>query len=622
MTPPDAMREAVREACAGDDLERAQEVIFNTLTAEPGAALRQFVANQAVKMATRLALPELRLSCLSSFTAATLEPHLALEEFLNGHRLVFQSIPYQQWDGALAAAGELDEFAPQVIFLLLHLEDVAPLLARRHLAAGQNLDSEADGLIAAIASSLDAYRERCETPVILSTFVAAARGIERHFDRRVSPSRQGSIDALNARLGELATGRRNVLVFDYAQTVTDFGRLGWFDGIKDDQYMTPLTASALGHLAGELAGFLKVLMSSRRKVLAVDADNTLWAGIVGEDGPQGIALDGEYPGNAFAHFQEFLANLSASGIALAVVSKNNLADVEEVFAEHPELALKWSDFAAHFVNWEDKTANLRALAAELNVATDALTFVDDSPYECGLVRTQAAEIAVVEMTGSPSLFAARVLAGGGFLTPGLTAEDRGRSSSYVAERERRQGSAQAGSRAEFLAGLGLELSLGQPEESEIDRVVQLFGRTNQFNLTTKRYSHADVSTMLRDNTVDLTVARLSDRFGNYGLIGITVAANQDGETIEIESFLMSCRIIGRNVEDALLAALEGKARGGGCKRLLGKYAETKKNGLVADFYRQRGFVASDSPGTFIRDLATSKALEWPPHIELKDGKPA
>lgn len=609
-------RTALRTACAGDDLANAQGVLAAFLDANPGTAAGQFAANQAKRMAARLGLPESRIAILSSFTIHPLAPHLAAAEFLAGRRLAFLSVPYEQWHGALAGPGPLDDFAPTLAILLLHLEDAAPLLARRHLAAAAELDGEVERLVEAIAEAVAAFRHRSPAPLALSTFIAAERGVERYFDRREEPSRQGRIDALNARVGAIARAHPNLYVLDYAETVADHGRNAWFDPAKGHHVGTALSAAALPHFAAEVSGFLSALERPRRKVLAVDFDDTLWGGVVGEEGADGIAVAGDYPGNAFNDFQAFLANLRASGVALAALSKNNLADAEEVFATHTRMPLGWDDFAARRIDWNDKPANLRAVAAELALGSDSMVFADNSAMECDLMRAFAPEAGVVQLDGAPSLFPRAVLAPGWFYAAALTEEDRGRAASYAAERARGS-AAESTDTSGFLAALGLELTLRPPREGEIERVAQLFGKTNQFNLTTRRHSVADVLAMGAAPGTRLRIARLADRYGDYGLVGVTVTVPREPGAWEIESFLMSCRILGRGVEGALLADIDEAARAAGIRRLIGRYLPTAKNGMVARFYPDRGFeAAAGEEGAFARDLSSAPPLAFPAHTTI------
>jgi len=609
-------REDLRRACESAGLAEVQAALTHFLVEEPGMAAAQFAAKRLAGAAERFALPETRLALLTSFTAEPLLPSLTVAAFRTGRRMAIETVTYEQWFPALATPGSLDAFAPDLVLLLLHLEDACPLLARRHLAAGGNaLDRESDHLIGALEEALDGFRARATAPVALSTFVAAERGIERHFDRRVEPSRQGGIDDLNHRIGALARAQANVYVFDYAQAVTDFGRSRWFDPLKDHHVRAPLTPAALPALAGEIASFADALFRPRKKVMAVDFDNTLWGGVVGEDGPDGIAAAGDYPGNAYGDFQAFLANLRASGIALAAVSKNNEADAREAFEGNPDMPLAWDDFAAHRVDWNDKAANLRAVAEDLSLGSDAILFADDNPLECDLVRRFAPEIAVLHLDGPPSLFPRRLVETGAFDAVALTEEDRSRAEGYGAEQHRRALAGSTDTKG-FLAALDLRLTLRPPRDGEIERVAQLFAKTNQFNLTTRRYTSAEILALREDPAVTLLVARLADRYGDYGLIGIAMTRHAGNGVCEIDSLLMSCRVLGRGVEEAMLAEIDATARRGGLRRLVGRYLPSRRNTMVADLYPRFGFAPTEDEGVFERDLSAQPPLAFPQHTAI------
>ena len=609
-------RDAVRMACATDDLDAAQNAVAAFLALDGGAAASAFAAREATATAERLGLPELRLSILSSFTIEPLEPYIQLREFLAGRRLVFESIAYEQWYGALRTPGRLDAANPDAILLLLHLDDVAPHLAKRHLAAAPELASESDRLVDAIGESLQAYRARSATPVLLSTFVASGRGIERSFDRGTEPSRQAMVEALNNRVAALAREMPGVYVFEYDQLVADAGRSNWFDPVKAHHIKAAVSSRALPLLAAELSRTLSALRGPRRKLVALDLDNTLWGGILGEDGPDGIAAGGDYPGNAYADFQAFLANLRATGIALAVVSKNNPEDVDEAFSAHPNMALRREDFTAWRVNWIDKAANLKSIADELNLSTDSFVFVDDNPMECDLVRTYMPEVAVVELSGPPSGFADKVLAQGGLDTLSLTDEDRRRAQSYAAEKTRAALATSVTDTSGFLAALELRLTLRPPRTGEVERMAQLFGKTNQFNLTTKRYGVSEIEALRADPAARVTVALLQDRYGDYGLIGIVVTIDQEANVREIDCLLISCRALGRNVEESVLADIETGARDDGRRRLIGRYRPSAKNAIVADFYPSQGFTATGREGEFERRLDTTAPLTFQDHMAI------
>ena len=558
-------------------------------------------------------LPVRRIAFLTSFTLETTLPYLFLNAYISGWILESLFIPYDQWRETLAEKGTLDRFSPESVLLLLHLENELPLLALRHLAATTELDGEADFFAAKLSGAIGGFRARSKAPVIINTLIPMTRGVEKHFDARHSISRRGRVDRLNGVIGEMARAEENVYVFDYAATVADFGRKNWYDPVKDHLNGSALTIAAQGFLAREVTEFVDTLFTQRRKVVAVDLDGTFWGGIVGEDGVKGIKLVGDYPGNAFHIFQAFLANLRASGLALAALSKNNEADAREVFEDNPDLPVAWDDFAARRIDWTDKASNLEATAREINVDPNSFVFIDDSEVEREWVAARLPDVGIVAAEGSPSLFPSRLLAATGLYAASLTHEDVGRAEGCLAERSRHQSKTEAADQKTFLEGLNLKLTVRSPNQGEFERVAQLCGKTNQFNLTTRRYDVMELLELAKDPNKKLLIARLQDRFGDYGLIGVAVLNGVENSKAKVETLLMSCRALGRKAEDGFLAQIEQIARFEGIKWLTGLYLPTKKNNMVATFYLDRGFVEQDD-GHYIRDLESMGPLPLPDFI--------
>ena len=600
-----------------DDFNTVRDDVRAFLEERPKTAQIAKAAREALTRARELNLKPFRLALLPSFTLDQIDPYLSLNRFASGYSLETFYWSYNQWHDALANEGALDRFAPDAIFVLQHLEDVAPNIAARHLVDPDLASSEADVVLAGLTQAIDRFRERSGTPVVLTTFVAAASGVERCFDGMNTNGRQAVIDRLNAGIRDIAAARNSVYVLDYAAVVADAGRRNWFDPVKSNLVMATLRPAALADLAQELDRFLNALAGPRQKVLALDLDNTLWGGVVGEDGVDGIALGGDYPGNAFLAFQSFVANLRASGVLLAVVSKNNLEDAKEVFDGRPDLPLKWDDFSSHQVNWQDKATNLKAVAAELNLGLDAIVFADDNPMECDLVGTHLPDITVVHLNRSPDHFPSQILATGAFDTVRLTEEDTRRAGSYRSEKQREVLRGESVDTSNFLRTLGLRLRIGPAEDRDIERVVQLFGKTNQFNLTTRRYDQTAISAFRSDPNAEVVTARLADRFGDYGLIGIGVLVTDGTGRCIIDSFLMSCRVLGRNIEESMMTYFDHRARSFGADELVGLYRPTKKNKIVEDLYPRFGLRPGTGAGEFILDLRNSAPRAYPEHVDTE-----
>jgi FkbH-like protein len=328
-------------------------------------------------------------------------------------------------------------------------------------------------------------------------------------------------------------------------------------------------------------------------------DNTLWGGVIGEDGIEQITLGEEGLGLAYAEFQEELLNLTRKGILLAICSKNNEEDALAVFRQHPSMRLKEDHFAARRINWRDKAANLRELAEELNLGLDSFVFLDDNPAERSLVRTALPEVLVAEWPEDATLFKTALLelAGRHLLKVSLTAEDQARTSMYRGEGQRRLLLTSSDSLEEYYRSLDMTARIGCADAFSIPRIAQLTQKTNQFNLTTRRYSEADIRALAAaPNSLVLWLA-LRDRYSDNGIVGVLILRQTSAKQWLIDTLLLSCRVIGRKVENAFLAVacealLEREA-----EELIGEYSPTSKNGLAATVYPDLGFApAGDHDG--------------------------
>ncbi|MGC9440843.1 HAD-IIIC family phosphatase [Streptomyces sp. WG5] len=372
----------------------------------------------------------------------------------------------------------------------------------------------------------------------------------------------------------------------------------------------------LARYAREVAHLSRMLRGRTKKVLVVDADNTLWDGVLGDDGPDGIAAATTFRGEAFGTFQRLVRQLGSQGVLLAVSSKNDHDDLVRVVREHPDMVLREDDFARINANWRPKDANLEDIARRLNVGVDSLVFVDDSPFECGLVAAGLPQVAVVRLDDEPALHVEKLLADGWFDTARLTAEDRARAARYRTESVRADLLESAGSQEEYLSRLGVRVALAEAAPGDADRIAQLSLRTNQFNLTTVRLRAADVTERLTDPAHLVLVIRSADLFGDNGVVG-AVLARRDGDTLRVDNMLLSCRVFARGIEQAAVAALLGHARATGATQVTAVYRPTGKNRNVRGFWPSLGFTTlsvADDEVRFRHGLRDLPAV--PSHISL------
>lgn len=412
------------------------------------------------------------------------------------------------------------------------------------------------------------------------------------------------INCYNAGLIELSR-QREVVLFDASSLANKIGLNNWYDHRMWYHAKLPFSLEAIPLYSDLLVRILANIKGKSRKCLILDLDNTLWGGEIGDDGIGGIRLgNGCAEGEAFAAIQKMALSLSERGIILAVCSKNTEKIAKEPFKKHNEMILKLKDIAAFKANWRDKATNIKDIALELNLGLDAMVFLDDNPAERALVRQQLPMVAVPEVGNDPALYPDIVLSGGYFETLSLTEDDFVRTSSYQIEKERQNMADIVRDVDSYLRSLKMEISFEPINEMNLVRSTQLINKTNQFNLTTQRYSEDQVRYFqIDENTITLT-ARLKDKFGEYGLISVLICNKTSPDELYIDTWLMSCRVLKRRVEESVLDYLTKEAMRRGFKTLVGKYIETSKNRIVMNHYKDLGFEYNDQRDQWILKIGS------------------
>jgi FkbH-like protein len=417
-----------------------------------------------------------------------------------------------------------------------------------------------------------------------------------------------------------------VFVLDYDTLVSRYGRERWHDEQKWLTVRLPIGAEFLNAFCSEWLRFLHPLCGRTGKVLVTDLDNTLWGGVVGEDGLTGIRLDGEYPGAAYRALQQAMLDLYRRGILLAIASKNNEPDAMQVFKEHRGMLLQPSQFSAMRINWRNKADNIREIAEELNVGLDSVVFLDDNPVERERVRRELPEVTVIELPADPMRYASTLRDVAMFERLTRSTEDSMRQEYYAQQRLRSELQRSSESLEGFYRSLRQVVEIEPLKAKDVARAAQLTHKTNQFNLTTKRHTEAQLARIASSPDWDVYAVRVLDRFGDNGLVGVCIT-NRSGDTCEIDTLLLSCRVIGRTVESAILFFLTEQSRAKGIKLLRGRYARTAKNQPAASFYPDHGFekvrqASQDEDGMlWLLDLGKTQPA-CPDWIELRTEREA
>ena len=471
-------------------------------------------------------------------------------------------------------------------------------------AAGDMMSAMIDGLAASTTGG-----------VLVATVVAPPEPLFGSFDLAEPGSVAAQVAAFNARLVDFARAKRIVLV-DIARIAAMVGTDRWHDAGQWHAAKLPFDPDLVPLYADVVARTLAAIRGTTRKCLVLDLDNTLWGGVIGDDGVDGIKLgQGSASGEAFLSVQQAALALRERGIILAVCSKNDDDVARTPFRDHPDMPLKESDIAAFVANWGDKATNLRAIAAALNIGLDSLVFLDDNPVERAQVRRELPMVAVPELPADPAFYPRTLLAAGYFEAVAFAQEDRQRADQYRANAER---AAFAGTSdmAGYLASLDMVADFRPFDAVNRARIAQLINKSNQFNLTTRRYTEAQVAALEADTGKVTIQVRLTDRFGDNGMISVVIV---DARTWEIDTWLMSCRVLGRRMEEAVLDQIVQAAQAGGATMLTGRYIPSVKNKMVADHYGRLGFVhIGGEPGgetAWRLDLAGYTAPDLPMRVE-------
>lgn len=543
-----------------------------------------------------------RAAVLSSFTIDPLRAYLQVDLLERDVLPNLYIAGFNQFAQELRQpSSALYAFDPHVCFL--HVEASALVPGLPHVALQ---DKDVDAVAAAAEDLMRTFRSHCRGDLVVSNFAAPVRF---PYGVREDPAAE-AFRELNRRLRRAAEALTGVHVLDFDRLAAFHGKGALADARLRHIARMELSGAFLPKLAGAMLGFVLALRGFGRKCVVLDLDDTLWGGVVGEDGPDGIRLGAEYPGSAFVEFQQALRTLRDRGILLAVNSKNNEADALEILERHSGMVLRPDSFAALRINWRDKCENIESIAAELNLGLDALAFIDDSPVERELMRRLRPEVLTPEWPADAVLFSAALESLPDFETVVVTTEDASRADIYGTEKRRQSLQERSATYEDYLTSLGIEIEVGEASEYELPRVAQLIQKTNQFNLTTRRYSLAEVSELHRDARAAVYVLKNWDAFGDNGLVGVAIVRKDglaSGATWTIDSLLMSCRVLGRTIEQGFLDFIVAEARASGAARVVGEFLPTPKNEQVNTFYGDAGFRRVDRGETARRWIAETAA---------------
>jgi FkbH-like protein len=542
----------------------------------------------------------LRLAILADFAPQQLTPLLKVLVSRRGFALevyegCYDTIEFE----ILNPQSGLYQFQSQYIAVL---HSTQKLKAKLYATADRSVF--VDETIERLTSLWSAIRKTSPAMVVQSNFVIPSERAFGNYELKVESSIGALFAEVNHRLAAEARKHNNVLLCDIDFLAGEIGRANWFD---ERLWSMAKTFCNLDHLPRFAKGLVDIVLAAQGtvvKCVVLDLDNTLWGGVIGDDGLSGIVLGDSDEGESFVAFQRFLLELKSRGIILAVVSKNEHANAVLPFREHPNMALKESDIAVFVANWDNKADNIRLVQKTLNIGFDSMVFIDDNPFERNIVREFIPEVIVPEMPDDPADFV-RILADLNlFETASYSTADRQRADQYRDEAQRRLTRSHFTDINEYLRSLKMILRLERFAPAALPRIAQLGQRSNQFNLTTRRYHQAACEALMNDPQAAPFTVTLADKFGDYGLICVVVLKIAEG-TLVIDEFLMSCRVLQRGVEQYAMNRIVEFARRNGLAKVVGHYICTAKNDMVKSFFAGFGFekTTEDEKGDAIWELA-------------------
>jgi len=558
--------------------------------------------NQLTKLARRIGnarnhgknlapLTPFRLAILSNATVDFLGPALVASAARHGVALEVVQPPFDQVaQQAMNPDSETHRARPDAVLFAIDYRALPLKLDMGDAEAAQATVEKTIGYLQALRHGI---QEHSKAVCIFQTFAPPVETLFGSLDRLLPGTLRSLIDAINRELAAMLAGSGDVL-FDVAGLAETVGLAAWHDPELWNMGKFAFHDELIPLYADHVARTLAALRGKSRKVLVLDLDNTVWGGVIGDDGLEGIKVaQGDARGEAHLAVQRLALQLRDRGIVLAVSSKNTDEVAREPFLKHPEMLLKLDHIAVFQANWNDKATNIRAIAEELSLGLDSMVFLDDNPAERGLVRKLLPQVAVPELPEDPALYARTLAAAGYFEATAFASEDRQRAAFYAGNAKRAELKTQLGGVDAYLASLDMTITFQPFDPTGRARIAQLINKSNQYNLTTRRYTDPEVAEAEEQPDVFTLQVRLADIFGDNGMISVVICRPGGPGVWEFDTWLMSCRVLGRRVENMVLREVLRHARLAGVTTLRGVYRPTEKNQMVAGHYAKLGFLKID-----------------------------
>jgi FkbH-like protein len=552
-------------------------------------------------------LTPFRLAILSNATIDFIVPALVATAARHGIALeVIQPAYDQVAQEALTPDSRVNAAKPDAVLFAL---DYRALPLKLALGDARAAAAQVRGALAYLGMLRNGIQANTQAVCILQSFAPPPETLFGSLDRALPGTLRHTLEEINRELAASCLANGDVLL-DVASLAETVGLANWHDAQLWNMGKLPFASDLIPLYADHAARVLAAMRGKSRRALILDLDNTLWGGVIGDDGLEGIRIaQGDAIGEAHLAVQRMALELRQRGIVLAVSSKNTDEVARAPFLHHPEMLLKLDHLAVFQANWNDKATNIQAIAEELSLGLDAMVFLDDNPVERGLVRRLLPQVAVPELPDEPAFYARTLAAAGYFEAVAFAAEDLNRAGFYQDNARRAGLQKQVGGVEAYLASLDMTITFQPFDATGRARIVQLINKSNQYNLTTRRYTEPEIAALDRDAGAFTLQVRLADTFGDNGMISVVICRPAEDAVWEIDTWLMSCRVLGRRVEHMVLREILEHARAAGIRTLRGTYIPTERNNLVVDHYARLGFAkAGEDPSGVTRwELAVDGA---------------
>lgn len=535
---------------------------------------------------------KIKVALLNSFTINGLEEALRVKcaeskidcvTYLSGYGQYSQDI--------LNPTSQLYEFSPDITFLLIDTRTIlSSLFYTPYSVSTSHRREYVDKCIEKLVNLEKSFTDRSDSKLVITDLCTPTYTPYGICETRTEYGIREMVRDLNVKLSSTLRNKSSVFIFDFDSFVSKYGEINVFDYRQFLFGDIKVSLDYIPYLAEEFMGYIKAYLGINRKCIVLDLDNTLWGGIVGDDGFEGIKLSPEHPGRAFSEFQRILLALNQRGIILAINSRNNEDEALRVIREHPYMILREDNFASIRINWNDKISNMRTIADELDIGLDSFVYIDDDPVNREVMSKALPEVLTVDLPKDPSLYAPTLMNLNDFNILSITIEDKQRGELYRHRQKIKDLENSASNLEEFLLELGIKIIIKRADEFTLPRIAQLVLKTNQFNLTTKRYKEEDIKKFAQDKNMLVGCAQTQDKFGDNGITGVfIVKKNTNRSEWTIDTFLLSCRVMGRGIEDAIMKYILNEARMEGITKVRGQYIPTNKNKPCEQFLPNLGF---------------------------------